>query len=1460
MANPVQSLQSPDGPAPTLPRLLAIKQNQADLDNLDDQIREVAQIIGLPADWETLPRESRASITPKLVLARADFVLRWVLEKLRDATENGPRARANVGAWKLLDWMIRALPISRCAPTLRDSQFLSVLEKTLEESYGADVLTQPSSACEPSRKRKRGTSSSNSPSKRTDLEAHKPTQLFDVVVAVIQTIRHKAEAHGANAGFAQAEHMKMVLKTESAQAARIVKYWLSAVQQLTSVSTISPNETHLDLGPVLEIWELRSIDSRDSSGASSEDFATECLIPALVLSTTLQGLATLDIPSLRQATVVLDRLIAQHVIAPARVAFLNRPDTAPTEEAEGLSLATNLSPLRAKLLQAAQIEDSGEPIPSSFRALFAAIPQLLDLALRSSPARSRKSRVAEKPWIQAAFVALAECVGCALEAPEFRTPEASIDALRECLRILASHDVSIDAHVLKDIFWFHSGFKYPLKQTRSVHWSLIASMVELDPDIFLADSRSTWHNTGDKPEDLTNYLFDQISTTAFEHGDVTDDDKMDTDEQQDIISVVSGLSKDDVVETIIVPIISAFARNRDLLGFMSRWDDQLCKTAKTARHMLQEPTASIWRDRQLSRALATHFEQSLTISQIANLFREHAERLKSSLKSKKNARNESLSSTVIIDAMLLSVNSDESVMTLKPHLLSLWSSYTSWAQNDSSKPIASLGVAWSALSQLLVLLWPIHLHTLSQEEVLYPLVEQASKDVSSMPKDDGARRVDSKSRAASLVFLLTACDYLRSILDTRELIQKRLRRALKSLSSSQLEIQELTTTMEIFCSEYAQLLETFEPETCQAQLSSLLSTVSMLEQKDVDAITNALAQSVFTHGSASFQASYAAALLVALTQDNERLHTVAVTSLLQITPSSISRVQREAILDRIVTLLTSQPRDVNTLLSIMVHLMTAANATARISSDASALFDLAQTLHDAKLEKTSLLQLLRELAQLTLTHIIPNQNQTQNKLFLEAYKIQITTATKKARKCFPARLAILRGTFRAANGPDSLLPMDQYIAFLLALLRDEPISGEYILEAFDDIPPQMLKDHSDIFHTAQEALRKWTTANLSSDGALSSLDEVTFTSLPKQLWPTLYCTIAQYQLCPTNEHFLGFSSDLLRKCLPADSTKSILTSMADSFARLDTASKLALLPYCMPSDDDEDPIVSCRILYQLISTFENKQEADPGLKLQQLAVLPKICLLLENSTNDRVFNTLLDIIIAILRNKPSLTSQHGVECLLVALSKVTSRNSPRLSAAQAPAIFTRLCETARLLLMLQRGRIGGRFHLLLPLLQNLLLCLFIPNAGRGAALPPWLDSFATSQPVRLTPANASAYTRLLRTLCSPTQSSVQRHYSRSQTSKKELNDPVKAARDYASQYMYALLSSFCLYQLYGRLEPQVREKLMPGIWEVVEVGSLDRQSLDAMFEGLGKSEQDIWRGIWRDWEREHGRKDRKEVV
>ena len=174
-----------------------------------------------------------------------------------------------------------------------------------------------------------------------------------------------------------------------------------------------------------------------------------------------------------------------------------------------------------------------------------------------------------------------------------------------------------------------------------------------------------------------------------------------------------------------------------------------------------------------------------------------------------------------------------------------------------------------------------------------------------------------------------------------------------------------------------------------------------------------------------------------------------------------------------------------------------------------------------------------------------------------------------------------------------------------------------------------------------------------------------------------------------------------------------------------------------------------------------------------------------------------------------------------------------------------------MILLLHRGRLGGRFHLLLPVLQNLLFLLFTPHAGRGA-FPAWLRGGEATAP--LTENNAAQFARVLATLCNPPQSSIQKTFTGGKASK-ALNDPVKAAREKTSAFLYPLLASFARFQLGGRLQGGVREKLMPGIWEVVGTAGMRREGLDAMFAGLGRSERDVWRGVWGEWEGVNGRKD-----
>ncbi|KAG9191235.1 hypothetical protein G6011_09323 [Alternaria panax] len=1482
---------SKSDPASTRPRLQAINQ---DFSDLDEQIRQAAHIIGLPDGWNSIKDdEARSDIIRRLVRARAEWVLRWILDKLKDETETGRTARANASAWQLLDWMIHVLPVSRSAPHLRDAGFPSILERTLVDNFDMDSTIQPTAASEdvdmkddsessatiregtkPSKKRKRGTAEASS-SPAAALGPINLGHLFRVIRAVVDSIVHLAGSDKSD-DTTQAELMKMVLRTESAQASRILRFWLTGVRILCAARFSASDDTaldeHLNLSLALGMWDLRTVEAKDETGASAEEFNTECLVPALLLLEHLKtlrsnGMTQFAHNTLHRAIAALDKLLARHLLAPSRAAFFTDADTVAHSASAGANstsaglktrdaeaLAGNLEPLRAKLLQAAQIEDGGDALPTELASLFNTVPHVLDLAIRASPSRTPKSRSMEKPWLQAVFSALAECAGCSLVTPpEYITRPAAVAALSGAIRVLQVHEVNLSSDLIKNIFWYHCGVKYPERQDKQVHWSLIASLIELDSSVFAVESkvgaRAQEHQT-----DLAEFVFEKISTTELEG------------------STFSGAGSDAqlgraaILERIINPLMLAFVRNRNLLGFIRRWDDQLVKSYRHGkRKALQNGQEIVWEDRALYGSLAESFESSLTQGQITTLIQEHAERLaqlggaietaaKENIKVKKLAPyKNAASSAILLPAFLQSIKSENTIAALRPDLHALLLTYASWVQERHYSLYTQSHLSWFTLCQLLAKLWPIELHASSQlqQELLYPLLEQAI-EVMSTTSNDAGRGADPTIRAAAVLFWLNTCDRLQTLPGSQIVIRSGLARVMDCFSSSQLDADGQRSMVEIFCAYSVNLLEHVEIDACRQSLYAMLSKLIQFDSATSDLVCRSLSQSVIEEGNSVIQNAYCVALLEALGQGaGKRMHVVAGEAILHVHPAALSREQRQAILDRTAELLDLGQSDTVVLLSVMAHLQQVPNATAKVSTDADVIFNIAEQLHNQQLESDSVLQLLRELVQRTLGHIIPNQSQAQNKEFFIDYAGKSLSIAKATNKCSLARLSILRAT-SIAQKENSLLHIERYVSLLKECLGSEDIALlQGSLDAFNELPIHALKEVKQ-YTRVQAWLRTWVKDAVDLEEYID-LE----TRIPGEVVDyvaRVYKLVAKYDLYPDANWLICLALTVLRGS-PIPVQDAVYTTLKATLGPLPFHEKLDLVATLTVDQKPPNMAASYRILGNLIETMDDQLESNAELKQKQLALLPRICVLLAESPDFESFNTLLNCVDTILNDKPLLASQHSIECVYSMLVKVTSRSSPALSSQYAPEIFSRLCQTSRLTLLVHRGRLGGRFHLLLPLLQGLMFCLFIPNASRSGALPSWLRTITATEPVRLTPTNAAQFTRLLSTLCNPPQSSITKAHQHHQSRKsKDLNDPIKAARDRASNFLYPLLASFCRYQLNGRLDQRVREKLMPGIWEVVGTASLHREGLDAMFAGLGRSERDVWKGLWEQWEGVHGRR------
>ena len=228
-------------------------------------------------------------------------------------------------------------------------------------------------------------------------------------------------------------------------------------------------------------------------------------------------------------------------------------------------------------------------------------------------------------------------------------------------------------------------------------------------------------------------------------------------------------------------------------------------------------------------------------------------------------------------------------------------------------------------------------------------------------------------------------------------------------------------------------------------------------------------------------------------------------------------------------------------------------------------------------------------------------------------------------------------------------------------------------------------------------------------------------------------------------------------------------------------------------------------------------------------------------------------------------NQYQVDDLLTTLTLMTASNAPTFTTMpnnSPAAIYQRLCSLTSLLLTRHRKRLGGRYHILLPLLQGLLRCLFrpipLPASSKHPQIrhhhPPWLtaNSAATTTTTEpLAAKSATQFTRLLTLLCDPTASSVKQRYSRraaaSTSSAAGLTDDTKKAKSIAGQYMQYLVMEYARCQLQGQLPPAVKAALMPGLYAVLDV--MSRDLMRGMNAAMDSSSRAIFKGLYDDYQR-----------
>ena len=174
-------------------------------------------------------------------------------------------------------------------------------------------------------------------------------------------------------------------------------------------------------------------------------------------------------------------------------------------------------------------------------------------------------------------------------------------------------------------------------------------------------------------------------------------------------------------------------------------------------------------------------------------------------------------------------------------------------------------------------------------------------------------------------------------------------------------------------------------------------------------------------------------------------------------------------------------------------------------------------------------------------------------------------------------------------------------------------------------------------------------------------------------------------------------------------------------------------------------------------------------------------------------------------------------------------------------VFLGMCRLLETTLVLHRKKLGGRYHLIIRALQCILRCLYVPyNNQKNSGYSVEEEMFYAECGA----AHAAAYARLLTSICDPTVSAVSKS---KRTSRQELNDETQKARSIAGQHMQYVVKEFCSCQLEGRLLPEMRRALNPGLWAIFDV--MPQRVMRNINAAMGSSSRSVFKALYDEYRR-----------
>ncbi|KAK5113583.1 hypothetical protein LTR85_010812 [Meristemomyces frigidus] len=1336
------------------------------------------------------------------------MVLKWLLEKLKKSDV----ARLSISSWTLSSTAFRLLAPERLATLLASADILSIFQDSAKECKLSGGL----------------------------------------LVAVTDCLNLLLELSNGPRGAS----LKATLSADAAIAAEFAGAWLTAVDQANfDVSDkVSAVANHSLLNPAIQLWALRKRRADDN-----ELFADSCLASAAYVleSLSLQPGVSSGKRKRKDAdgntgtghVRALESLIAKHVFLPARTVFSKE------QQRNGVSSASVEAPsdgppsdLQRRLAQyKAARPASGDFLDSRVWRYYPSVTALLDIALRCLIASTPNQRLKERPWVESVFASLLDC------AVAFRLENASPvqSMLVDMLPVVRKHAFSLSRAMLTELVGKHGGRNIGVSEL--MNWKLVAEVVRMDANVYTDRA-------------VAERLFNDISSAHLALGR-----KGKPHEPVNLDHSVSlfSLWKYDIV----AKVVQAFAQNRDLLTFIALWHEQLHENFRAS-------SRCVWLE--LDRALVPLLENHLTERQIIDCVARYQTSIKLAqadgprTKDVRTARVESCASVVVVCGLLCGIHTSGLIDNLQGELSALFEVLLELFEQNAATT-AEYPQIWALFTRVFELWFPTWAAGQASRESLVKRADEilSSTAVQQAETFAAAVRVDKESNMAAANAACEA-DGLLTVLSNALHHYDTTGRALKVVDRIVRHIP--ATDLQHILNVPAVLVNLGEDGIRNDVLFDWLGDSSGRTEKDlndstiIDSVRAVIATAVANSQTAVVEDIVRVALAFLEPGDmiDEPLDVANVLNGLQVLAdvpaTALSTQQRKRILDGAVALEEPQISGLEILqrrLLLMVRMLELPCPEAVVCTDPTALWRLgkpgkehngalAGTVEATSIHHEKTVELLDQLAELVIKHLVARQGQdaSQRMLFglASEAKQQIDVMCRSGstfsgnRRMFSI-LKVVLSHFDTGLRPElkerCLEPatLGTYAKFLLRTAKKShpqdhqgsASEGHHLPNVLDAllVMPEAVKTAGNTID-----FRAKLTALVSDilDARLTNLLDTRNVAAQIERVTLVRCVelTCRWGLAVGDEVVPDVARRLLDAGLQPREHAALLTAFHHGCTRnyAQAGSMPWLLELLLPSGTTASAS-QLTLLQVAISTLNREQLDKPSemaLSTPQ-EIVHRLLRLVKETPELTVRRRACVCIATVLREKPFMTNQYMLETTVSTLHAIV------LAAGDAGGmVFLDACRVFTILLQQYRSRLKDRMNLVVPLLDALVSRLF----GNAKGLK--------EQRGGLSSRHARVLARILQLLCNPPQ-------TRSRPKTSDLVDDARKAQAHVGQYMQFVLHHYCKQVLEGTLIEGVSDAIRPGLWAMIEAMQVnDTNARWVLSAAMSSGEREQLSRVYHDYE------------